>query len=352
MQRYTMKKNIIVLSLFLISLLIISCSTDFDVNADYEVIPIVYCVLDPTTEYQYVKVNKAFLSDKPASEIAKISDSLFFNNVNVVLREYRNANFTGREWVFDKVEDIPKDQGFFASDRNTIYRKHIDFGNVDKDVEYEIIVNIENGQNIVKGRTKLVGGLIMSRPNDNTKDISLLNYKGSFDYKFFAGYHSNISQVSLTFNYIEVSNTDSVIKSVVLPLSKEVLSLSYKNNELTRSFSIGNFYSMLMENIKPVENIKRYVKMPNSIEFQVVSADDNYYTYSQVSAPSSSIVQHKPIFTNLEGGYGLIASRYNKYTKVKVSREMLDTIGYGIYTKNLGFVSKNNIYYQPFFPVE
>ena len=74
-----MKRFKIILSLISFFLLFIfSCSTDVNVNGEWDDIPIVYCVLDQSAEYQYVKVNKSFLGNKPASEMAQHSDSLFY----------------------------------------------------------------------------------------------------------------------------------------------------------------------------------------------------------------------------------------------------------------------------------
>ena len=56
-----MKKNTF---LFLLSLILFSsCETDFNVNADWEEVMVVYGLLDQSQDKQYIRVNKAFLGD-------------------------------------------------------------------------------------------------------------------------------------------------------------------------------------------------------------------------------------------------------------------------------------------------
>ncbi len=65
-----------------------------------------------------------------------------------------------------------------------------------------------------------------------------------------------------------------------------------------------------------------------------------------VTSPSSGIVQEKPSFTNLIGGYGLFASRFNTTVTKPLGGRTLDSISNGIYTQNLGFVGRYDNYYQ------
>ena len=331
-------KLIIIITLFLILVFSFSCSEDVNINADYQDIPIIYCVLDPSSEYQYVKVNKSFLGEKPAHELAQNSSLLFYNNVHITLKNLKNNTV----WTFNKV-DIDKNEGTFANDQNIIYTSKIDFGNVDKDTEFELNVDIEGGKHIVTSRTKLISGGSFTQPSpmfDNV--VSLTYYNGERSYKFYAGYLTNLYQTYLKFNYFEVKGNDTAYKSITIPLNKANLPVNYNNYEITQQFGIEYFYRNLKTYIPVVDGVTRYVQMPtsdkiNSFEFQLFSVDENYNTYSQISAPSNGIVQHKPTFTNLNGAYGLFASRNVVTVLAKPNQETLDSIARGIYTKGLNF---------------
>lgn len=331
---------LIIISVFTFS----SCSTDIDINGDYEDIPIVYCVLDQSQEFQYVKVNKTFLGSLPASEMAQVSDSLFYNDVTVVLKEYVGSDFQ-RSWDFTAVDTIYKPEGYFANDRNTIY-----IGQVDLNVEasYKIEVNINSGEHIITGDAELVTGLYIQKPNSFAPEINISSYANDFEYKYHNGTNGKVYQMTIVFNYLEVSGEDTTEHTIVWPQNKEVRTTSAAS-EIVGKFSNLAFYNLLTSNIPAPENgVTRLVKMPNSIEFHLGAADENYSTYMEITSPSNGIIQEKPSFTNLVGGYGLFASRYNIRMEKKFGGKTLDSISRGIYSGNLGFAQRFDTYYTSF----
>ena len=52
-----------------------SCTTDFDTTAHYQDITVVYGLLDQTQPNQYIKINKAFLSETDVLTYANDADS-------------------------------------------------------------------------------------------------------------------------------------------------------------------------------------------------------------------------------------------------------------------------------------
>lgn len=329
--------------LALISIFISSCSTDVEVNGEWNDIPIVYCVLDHSSEFQYVKVNKSFLGPLPASVMAQVSDSLFYESVSVVINEHKNG-YISNSWVFDAVDTIPKEDGYFASDKNTIWVKKM---NMDVDATYELVVSINNGEHTVKAETKLIDGVIITSPSSSMPVVEIYNYNGNGLYEYYNGTNGKVFQMSIVFNYLEIINGDTadVCKSIVWNQGKEYKTTDAAT-EVTGKYSMLAFYNLLSASIKPAgDSIKRLVKMPNSIEFNLVTADENYVTYMEVTAPSNGLVQEKPSFTNLDGGYGLFASRFNTSIIKPLGGRTLDSLNRGIYTKNLGFADRYDPYY-------
>lgn len=336
-----------------------SCSTDVNINADYKEIPIVYCVLDPSMEYQFVKVNKAFLGEKDVAEMAQVSDSLYFkSNVNVVLKKYNKEELVA-SWNFDYCDTIKKDEGFFANDKNILYAKKINFGENTKNNTYELIVDIGNGKHIIKNKLKL--NLVTDidvytrQAKDNSvtnyKMITIANYENSFFYEYRPGNSAVTTEVYLKFNYFEVLKSDTTYKSILLPILKNEGNTNNNNDAMKKTFNIASFYDIISNTIPVVEGIKRYVVVPNSYNFIVYSAEENYYIYTQVTKPSTGIVQFRPTYTNLEGGLGIFASRNSFMRTYQISKDNIDTLYRGIYTKKLGFVDPIDNYYHTFFPL-
>ncbi|MCK9256216.1 MAG: hypothetical protein M0P36_10575, partial [Bacteroidales bacterium] len=183
--------------------------------------------------------------------------------------------------------------------------------------------------------------------------VELRNYTANSVYKYKNGEHGKVFQMNLSFNYFEVYNNDTTYYSIPWELNKDFKNTE-GNSEVNGVFSVMAFYNLLLAQIpEPREGAKRYVKMPESLIYNLVVVDENYMIYMEVTEPSSGLVQEKPSFTNLKNDSGLvaglIASRYNFYRAKKLSRPTLDSIHRGIYTKNLGFVNPFDEYYRPYF---
>ena len=112
--------------LFLILPLLFSCETDFDVNANWKDVTIVYGLIDPNNEDQLIKINKAYLGQGDAIQMASISDSTNYDPSNLIVKIHRV-----REQVFNTYDTLStvvltdtvleKDDGLFSTDDNIIY---------------------------------------------------------------------------------------------------------------------------------------------------------------------------------------------------------------------------------------
>lgn len=352
-----MTRHIVVLGLLVALLAFASCNSNFEVNDEWKDVPAIFCVLDQSEEYQYVKVNKCFSGSVPASEMASVSDSLFYKcdvKVRLYKMDMEGKNIL-RKWDFVPVDSIPKDHGFFASDKNTIWvgKPQLEVG-----YPYELEVNIDNGRIIARGVTKIVDGVNLVTPGIRVPKIELARYNNDFTIKYYPGSNANLFQTSVYMNYLEVmSNGDTIPKSL------EVMDyISYRTNvnsytAIEQSFSVASFYSSIVSQVNNDNKnvVKRLVKMPECITFNVSSADENLYTYMQVTKPSYGIAQDRPIYTNIyideecdpkySMAYGLMASRYKVSLSKALGTETLDSISRGIYTKDLKFASRYDNYY-------
>ena len=172
------------------------------------------------------------------------------------------------------------------------------------------------------------------------------------------GKNSNLVQTCAYFNYLEVKNTgDTIPKSIEIYNNTEYKVSASTFTTVEQAFSVASFYSSLAAQINASDEtvVKRLVRMPDCVTFSVSSADENLYTYMQITKPSGGIAQDRPTFTNiyidpdskLNSGtaYGLIASRYTVTLSKAVGSETLDSIARGIHTKNLKFQPWTDNYY-------
>ena len=85
---------------FLCMLIVVfgSCTTDVDLYADYKDVPIIYAMLNPRADTNYIKITRAFCgtNDNPinANEIAQIYDSSNYSGkLDARIIEMKNTHF-------------------------------------------------------------------------------------------------------------------------------------------------------------------------------------------------------------------------------------------------------------------
>ena len=94
------------------------------------------------------------------------------------------------------------------------------------------------------------------------------------------------------------------------------------------------FYSQVIKNIKEEAGVDRKAGM---IEFIFTVGNQEFSDYMDVNKPSDGIVQDKPIYTNINGGIGLFASRISHSVSKSMESRSLDSLFNGRMTSNLGF---------------
>ena len=65
-----------------------SCSSDFDLNAPYKSVPIVYGLLDQSLDTQFIKINRSYLGDSNNAQSASINDSTHFSSIVARVDEF------------------------------------------------------------------------------------------------------------------------------------------------------------------------------------------------------------------------------------------------------------------------
>jgi len=114
-------RTISILSVLFAAVLWQSCSNDFELNADFKDIPIVYGFIDINDEDHYIRIQRAFLDgETSAIQIAQIHDSIYYDNIDVSLLVNGNQSFTLEEINGEDV-GIFKEEGAFANSPNTLY---------------------------------------------------------------------------------------------------------------------------------------------------------------------------------------------------------------------------------------
>ena len=151
-----MKKTVI--SFLSALILLISCSTDFELNAPYKTIPIVYGLLDQSQDTQFVKINRSFLGYGNNVNYAAINDCTEFNNVIAVLEEYNEFGSMIDQDTLRELMVGNLDQGIFYEDSQKVYFFESLYDTLREENSYHLKVSVPERNLEFDARTEMIKG--------------------------------------------------------------------------------------------------------------------------------------------------------------------------------------------------
>ncbi|MBT5750784.1 MAG: hypothetical protein HOI39_06635 [Flavobacteriales bacterium] len=303
-----MKKIYLLLSLFVF--IFTSCETDFDVNANWEEVTVVYGLLNSgiDEETQQIKINKAFLGKMDALQMAQYADSINFDEGELVVKVIRIKNNGITDTI--ALDEVPtlRDSGVF-NDSIMMYT-FVNNNFLNSDSEYELLIknNITNNQ--VSARTNIVSNFdfdmgagfpfgfietwIPGNPSATKFSSTLVTWGNSSD-------NGVQYQIDLIFNY----NENDIAKNLIYTTS--VL----EETEIFE-FEGDKFFNFLKNELIKDPLIERKFL---SIDLIMTVGSENLKTYRVINEEITGIVQERPQFTNINNGIGLFSSRFTKTKK-------------------------------------
>ncbi len=98
------------------------CSQDFQVhNGQYSSQPVIYALFDPVDTMHTIRIERVFGAEQPPLQTARISDSLYFEEVRVTVR-LTDEKGSVKEIIPEMVPGLVKESGLFESASHRVYR--------------------------------------------------------------------------------------------------------------------------------------------------------------------------------------------------------------------------------------
>jgi|688.fasta_scaffold01211_26 hypothetical protein len=347
LRSFKIAMNKLCVFLLLVSVVFSSCETDVELNAPYKNTTVIFALLDPDAngdnvinllDTQWVRINKTFLGEGNNNVYAGIRDS----------SEYDEADFEKKVVqrivdgeVIEEYELIAKEVanrdmfsgGIFYGPEQTAYYFLPSAPGLNQSSSYRISLKFRDGREVT-GETAIVSyssfawitpqanaTLIMANVASNggvlfTPEVSV---------RWNAATNANIYDTRLRFHYTEllydndgwegtpVSTTAKYIDYFIGSVSKTVI---MSGEQLKLTFDGESFYSLLKNNLEQNPRIRRIIGDYDSVDqrtecFDVLltMGNDDLKSYIEVNSPATGIVQERPIYTNINNGIGLFASR-------------------------------------------
>lgn len=354
------------------------CSTDVNLNAPYEPFTVVFGLLDPEQDTQYVKINKTWLGPGNNFDYALIRDSseYDFEDFEAKIGRYQNGTLK-EEWVLDTITlDNKNTDGIFFAPEFTAYyfvdetglflaengltsttgsewRLDIDFvDKVDVSASTTLAEYPQNNSNITQpppGQGANFKFGLAAVTGDGT-------HYNDFNFKWTSAANSGRYELSLDFHYIEKVWED-VEHTVLVSQSHEVLNWFVGSVEaplsgteqLTKEVNWEAFYRMLQNRLDADPLITREIgiwdedtQLLSVLDVVLTIANQDLDTYLDVNAPVTGIIQERPEYTNVSNGLGLFASRGQQIAPgFGVTNNSIQEFVQGEFTNELGFCSGN-----------
>lgn len=312
------------------------CDNELKVNAEWKEVPIIYGLLNPTAQYNYLRINRAWLNeDGNALDFARVSDSIQFDSLEVRLIELYNGIETmviDLEKVIGDTVGIQKDEGLFSSMPNVLYRTGypIKASSVTEVYQYKLeVYNPSSGklyrsETVVPGKIELLSPFQFSNPRVNFVDDK--TRKVVFSYR--EGRFVRMYDLVARFRYEEYSVDDP--GNVRLDSADWVVVKGYSTNSLEGfvknyiTVDGDQFYNFL-ENV--LDKDSSLHRRPVDMGFYFYGGAEDLHTYQEVNRPSLGIVQKKPEFSNIRDGLGLFSSTHiSSWDHVAIGDQMWESL--------------------------
>lgn len=327
-----------------------ACDNTLDITAPWKETPVLFALLDPTQDTNYVRIGRAYLGDEGPNGGATQPDSLYYPNLEVRVQALGpNGNVLATYTLPEATEVALNGNGPFATQGYKAYRL---VANLNEAYTYRIqAFKPESTTPLLTATTPLVkpstwvlrepsplGGALVRIP---------IGSKNGAKFRWDQAENARMYQGYLRFRWVEVAEdgalADSVRYSVDYPLPTLLGNNLQGNDEVSTAVGYADFYDFLATSsalpVKP--GVLRFFR---GIDLYLTAGSDDLATYISVSQPSNSIVQDKPFFSNVNGGAGVFASRA-QYARpnLSISNNSLDSLVYSRKTCKLHFAKVTTV---------
>ncbi len=311
----------------------LSCNNDFNLIADKEEIPVVFGFLSESDTAQYIRVERAFRDESTSAfELALIPDSLYYNDITVVITDLETNTDYNLQRVDGNLEGYVRDEGVFATMPNYLYKIKSEDIELVHGRSYRLSLLDANDQEFASSQTVL--GQIPQMLNPEDEDDYAFSFTSPSLVKWREREDLVIYDVNFYFNIKERDNSsptnEFVDKTLTWNLAKNVENFKYE-------FSGINFYNFLLAELDNSEFIdRRFV----DFEAEVTGAGPELRDYLNVIQANTGITSsgELPTFSNIENGVGVFSTRSTATAvEVKLSQKTLDSLVNGGLTAPLNF---------------
>jgi hypothetical protein len=321
-------------SLFLISSS--GCNSEIDMYLPGDPIPVVYCLLNPDTSVQYVRVGQTYTIPLDQPGYVPGREELTIDEEIVVYLAAERSDLKQDIYYGTLIDPFPKDTGMYPREANQVYEIKC---NILPDCTYSLYIHFIKTNRVVYGQTRSFGNgfTIIDPEKVPGRSINLFNDK-DFYVRFKPVTNGSIYQSTMTFRYLDILDGERTEHAIVLPQDF----VTETDNELAfidQRISGERFLIDISRSVLPAEGIRR---IPLGLDFHItcggndlavkINAENNTQSFSVMEVNS---------FDNAFGVFSCMSHRH--VYGFPVSKYTMDTLALGALTRSLGFLTAKEI---------
>lgn len=317
-----------------------ACSTDFELEADWRDIPVVYGFLSIQDTAHYIRVEKAFLEPGgDATKIAQIVDSLYYDaKVQVQLQRVNTGQSFNMQRVNGTLEGYPCEDGSFATEPNILYKIRSSDIKLKAGETIRLVINRGEDKEPVTAETVVLSEIAPRESNPFTPVN--FGYERNVSFAWDTDPSAQIFDLRLVLHYFESipGNPNNLTKKQLnWTLNKEILRENTGSNRVDYTIKGEELYKFLQANLEPVnDRIRRF----DSFDVQITGAGEELVELLRIIRANSGITssQAVPLYSNISEGRGIFSSRSAAIrTGLTLNTSSLDSLRNGVYTRGLNF---------------
>jgi len=291
-----------------------SCSSDVDLVADGEDVPIVYALLDSKADTNYVKITHT-MSDGNALVAADHPElSNYPGKLDARLTEYCNGDSI-RQIILDTITINNKEDGAFYAPAQKLYytTERLGINTAGKQYSYKLSVVLPD--RTLTAEAKMVGsdGFYI---RSSVADFSGGYQKSPQEILIVPAKNAGIYNVHMSFTFLErrTFDSDTVPRTIEWPIG--TFYLSQMDNQMNQdafvvTYRPSDLFTSLQDYLGDdtiVPGLRRYI-VDDPIRVTVTAGGENLSEYMYLNELNNTSISDENIISHINGGYGVFDSK-------------------------------------------
>jgi hypothetical protein len=317
-------------------LILAGCTTEIELIRPGDPVPVVYCLLDPEDSIQYVRIGMTFMVSPGDTNFQPSQDEILVKEEILVYLVAEYTTLKQEIYYATPVDSIPKDSGWFPSSVNQLYAVRC---KILPNTRYSLYVHFTGTNRIVHGETVSMNSALSVIDPEIVEGREATLLPGiDFYVRIHPVGHGPVFQSTMAFRYAEIKEGIWVDRSLVLP-QKFVYEYDTTVSYGEQRISGERFLIDVSRAVRPEPGIRR---VPLGLDFHVSCGGDDLALKirAENNTQSFSILDVNS-FDNAIGVFSCLTHVYVK--DVPLSRFTLDTLAMGLLTRDLGFLTAEEI---------